>query len=106
MSPEMLNEQEYDYKTDVYSFGVLLHYIFVGSLPKKKLGVIKMPEPSSSISEICIKIMAKCLENDPSLRPSFEEILKDIRDNSYSLASYVDKKIVANRDKELQNFDI
>lgn len=28
MSPEMQNEEEYDYKTDVYSFGVLLFVLF------------------------------------------------------------------------------
>lgn len=35
MSPEMINEEEYDNKTDVYSFGVVLYFMFVGSLPKQ-----------------------------------------------------------------------
>lgn len=33
MSPEMLNE---DYKTDVFSFGIILYYLFSGELPKQK----------------------------------------------------------------------
>lgn len=37
ISPEMLNKENYDCKTDVYSFGILLFYIFVGKLPKQNL---------------------------------------------------------------------
>lgn len=35
MSPEMQNEEEYDKKTDVYSFGVLL-YVLHASIPKEE----------------------------------------------------------------------
>lgn len=105
MSPEMLNEEEYDYKTDVYSFGVVLNMIFVGSLPMKIDGEkAKLPNPSSSISQCCIDIISNCLMHEPSKRPSFEEILQKIRENSYSLASDVDNKIVSQRDQELQHF--
>lgn len=52
MSPEILNNEDYDYKTDVYSFGILLFYIFVGNLPKQNLKdktngkPIEIPSPS------------------------------------------------------------
>ena len=32
MSSEMAKEDEYDAKTDFYSFGIVLYYNFVGSL--------------------------------------------------------------------------
>lgn len=32
MSPEMQNEDEYNHKTDVYSFGIVLHVIFTGKV--------------------------------------------------------------------------
>lgn len=56
MSPEMANEEEYDNKTDVYSFGIVLHCIFVGCLPKQQLRdkmvgkPIKLPSTSEKIS--------------------------------------------------------
>ena len=33
MAPEMLNNEPYDYKVDVYSLGVLLYLIITGSYP-------------------------------------------------------------------------
>lgn len=36
-SPEMLNEDDYDKSTNIYSYAILLHYIFVGSITKSKL---------------------------------------------------------------------
>ena len=111
MSPEMLNEEDYDYKTDVYSFGVVLYYLFIGSLPKQKMkdktsGVmITLPKQSESISKFCIELISKCLSFKPAARPTFDEILTMIRDNSYSLASYVDIGIVSRRDRELDLYE-
>lgn len=34
MSPEMVNEEKYDNKTDVYSYGIVLFAIIAGHLPK------------------------------------------------------------------------
>ena len=39
MSPEMVNEEEYDSKTDVYSYGVVLFALFttsVWSIPRRR----------------------------------------------------------------------
>ena len=108
MSPEMASEEEYDNKTDVYSFGVVLHVIFAGNLPRQTLKEkvtgkkIQMPSPSKSISKFCIKLIEKCLSFDPSKRPSFEEILIQLRKNSYELASDIDPSILSRRDKELE----
>ena len=111
MSPEMINEEKYDYKTDVYSFGVLLHFIFLGDVPKQstkdKLSgtPISLPGPSSSISSFCIQLIKKCMQFKPEDRPSFDEILKELRENGFSLAPYIDKSVIYRRDKELELFE-
>lgn len=111
MSPEMMNEEDYDNKTDVYSFGVVLHFIFTGKLPKQSMKdkligkPIDLPSPSSSISSFCIKLISKCLENSPSKRPSFEEILNLMRENSYDLADDINHSILKKRDDELTSIE-
>lgn len=56
MSPEMANEEEYDNKTNVYSFGIVLHCIFAGSIPKQSLRdkmvgkQINLSSPSENIT--------------------------------------------------------
>lgn len=110
MSPEMLNDEEYDYPTDVYSFGIILYYIFVGSLPKQSLkdklngNEIPLPEASPSISQFCIDLISKCIRYNPTERPTFDDILKDLRDHSYKLASEIDQSIVSRRDIELNDY--
>lgn len=37
MSPEMMMQEDYDNKTDVYSFGIVMCYIFVGRIPKQNI---------------------------------------------------------------------
>lgn len=105
----MINEEDYDFKTDVYSFGIVLHYIFTGNLPKqtmkeKMIGKkINLPSPSDSISPFCISLISQCLSHSPGDRPSFEDILNQMRENSFELAPEVDKSVLSKRDK-LLNF--
>lgn len=54
------------------------------------------------ISEFCIRLIEKCLSFKPSDRPSFDEILTEIRMNSYELAADVDPSLLSKRDKELE----
>lgn len=113
MSPEMREKKKYDFKTDVYSFGVLLYYIFCKKQPDFVLNdnladnkKFVPPEPSQSMSEFCINLVSKCLNSDPNERPTFKDILEDIRKNSYSLASNVDVSIISRRDDELKPYDL
>lgn len=45
MSPELINDESYDSKTDVYSFGIILYYIFTGNLPHCKVSDIMKKKP-------------------------------------------------------------
>lgn len=110
MSPEMMNEEDYDNKTDVYSFGIVLYFIFFGKMPNqsmkdRSLGKpIKLPKENFNVSKICIDLMGKCLTTDPKNRPSFDEILNYLRANKFMLSSDVDPTIVSQRDNELEKF--
>ena len=105
MSPEMMNEEDYDCKTDVYSFGIFLYSLFMQMLPKKNdKNQIELPNQSTSISEFGINFIKSCVLFNPEDRPTFENILNEIREHSYQLAPDVDEKIVANRDNELKKF--
>lgn len=109
MSPEMLNEDDYDYKTDVYSIGVYLYVLFTGSLPKQKFNEklskkVPLPNPSPSISKFCIELIRRCMEIKPKNRPSFDEILNLMIKNDFSLASDVDKDIILMRYQDLERF--
>lgn len=103
MSPEMQNEEEYDSKTDVYSFGVLLFVLLTRRLPKQSLkdklnkGEVKMPPPSDTISSFSISLIKKCMAFEPSKRPTFNQIIEDMFSNSFKLASGVDEELVARR---------
>lgn len=107
MSPELINEEDVTYKTDVYSFGIIVYYLFVGKLPQQSLAEktkkvpIKLPEASDSISQFCINLISKCVSINPDDRPSFEKILEELKSNSYELASEVNKKIISKRNQEL-----
>ncbi|KAK8887789.1 hypothetical protein M9Y10_038846 [Tritrichomonas musculus] len=111
MSPELQKELEYDNRTDVYSFGVVLHVIFTGKLPKLSLKdkvsgkKVDLPEPSDGISPFCIQLIDKCMEFDPSKRPTFDEILDELQKNSYSLAIDVDADLISRRHRALNRYE-
>ena len=103
VSPEMANEENYNNKTDVYSYGVVLFAIFTGHLPKQSLKdklnkkPVRFPHSSSSISKYCIELIKKCIDYDINKRPSFDEIIDDMRQHSFRLADEIDFNIINQR---------
>ena len=110
MSPEMSNEEEYDNKTDVYSFGVLLFVLFTRRFPKQNLKEkltnkpIKFPEPSPAISSFTISLIKKCMSFESQKRPSFADIVSEMYNHSFKMAEGVDSDIVLHRFKALNRF--
>lgn len=49
--------------------------------------------------------MMKCTESKPDSRPSFEDILKEMRDHSYQLDAEIDLPLIKKRDNELSFYE-
>lgn len=103
MSPEMASEEDYDNKTDVYSYGVLLHVIFSGRLPKQSLKEkitnkeAKLSKSSPSISKYCLEMIKRCMSFESKNRPTFDEIIKDFYDHQFKLATEIDFETILHR---------
>ena len=85
LSPEIINNQPYDNKSDIWALGVLLYELMTFQMPfnavslpmlsiKINRGVYKAP-PSTYSSDIR-NLLKKCLTVNPDKRPSIDEILK------------------------------
>ena len=87
-SIERAFRQPYNSKADVWSFGVILHEIYLGYLPWQEheqettLSCIqgkglKIPVlPSSGICPLAVELIKRCLDRSPDQRPSFAEIAR------------------------------
>lgn len=89
MAPEIINEEEYNEKSDIYSFGVLVYYILSnGEFPKIKIRDIclgKKAEIPSSFTSYSKQLIDSCWNFVPNNRPSFKEICEDMEKNKFSL---------------------
>jgi len=83
MAPEMLSEDEYDYKVDIWAMGVLLYEMLVGELPfygaddteleaQILTGAIRYPGYLSTGAK---EILSKMLDRSPTSRISLQEIM-------------------------------
>ncbi|MBD3421946.1 MAG: protein kinase [Chitinivibrionales bacterium] len=91
MSPEaMVNPQDIDYRTDVFSFGCILYRVLSGVLPFKGQSIA---EVSSSVlneqppqlqleteNEALAALAMKCLSKHREARPAIDEVQDAIRD--------------------------
>lgn len=86
MPPEMISEQKWSQKTDVYAFGVIMWEIFSGLKPfREKQGIAMLlgiaageRPPMSAISHVSpeLRNLIKCCwQQDPKLRPSMKRVL-------------------------------
>lgn len=104
MSPEILNEEAYDSKTDSFSFGSVLYCIITGSTPKVKLIDLlkgkRAPIPSE-VAPLARDLITKCWSHDPSSHPSFEEIHEALTRENFMLFNDVDSNTVWEKHDQL-----
>lgn len=97
MAPEILREEAYDEKADVYSFGVLLFFMLSGgAMPKisvVQMGNGKKAEIPSSFSSLARDLISACWSSDARGRPSFDEILSLLERNDFKLLELSDEEI-------------
>lgn len=87
MSPEMIGKEDYDFKTDVYSFSLVMYEIVTNEIPKfpgdKTINnsinaALSGSRPSipSSVKPTFRDLICRCWAQDPQNRPDFEQIYK------------------------------
>jgi len=88
MAPELLKNQDYDEKIDVYSFGVILYELLCEKIPFDGMDTVEIiyavtsgsncfPLPIN-ISNNMKELISHCLSIDPSQRPTFKDIMIQI----------------------------
>ena len=89
MSPEIINNQKYTEKTDVYSFGVLIYFLLSGGkMPKISIGDYSQGKKAnipSDFTPFAKELINSCWNFDYQTRPSFQEICDQIKKNNYLL---------------------
>ncbi|KAK9727648.1 kinase that interacts with cdc31p [Basidiobolus ranarum] len=86
MAPEVIQQgSKYDFKADIWSFGITLFEIATGNPPyadqnpKRALYLIPRNKPiqlEGNFSSILKEFIRLCLANDPNDRPSADELMK------------------------------
>lgn len=108
IAPEVINNGFYDFKADVFSFGIIMYevlnnehpflkYTHNPSLYMEKLSKNELEiELNSSTKEEFKKLIEQCIKYDPKERPSFAEIyqlLSNVDNENFCLESVNNKEI-------------
>ena len=96
MAPEIMNEDEYSSKVDVFSFGMIVHLILTGKMPFSgpffrfiRTGILDI---SKKIPGVYRELISRCLSFDPKDRPTFSEIVSFLKSDKNFITEKVDKK--------------
>lgn len=103
-APEIVLNQPFSNKSDIYSFSLLLYEFVTNKRPYEKsdtyeqflndLKNFKRPE-LSFVRDLRIRnFIKRCWSSNPTQRPSFEDILTEVTDESYLRAFNVTKREV------------
>lgn len=90
-APEVLRNSAYDFKADVFSFGVVVLEMVIGNYP---YAYVKVPSDQTSLQEAIVnglrppipswchsglrEIIERCLKDDPTQRPTIGEVTREL----------------------------
>lgn len=96
MAPEVIKEENFNFKADVYSFGILMYEVISQAVPYPDFQNKKMneylffqkvvnnnyrPEFKYPMKKSIRNLIERCWSEDPKLRPTFEEIFNKLAYN-------------------------
>lgn len=86
MAPEVFRHEDYNEKVDVYSYAMIVYWIYTGVRPLTTIEPItaarmvaedlKRPNMNGVKIPEVKKLLEDCWQDDPDARPSFEEIVQ------------------------------
>lgn len=91
MSPEfLLEESNFSFPVDVYSFSVILYLFFSEYFPFTIRDVVNKiyPKRNKNIPDCFWELIQKCWSFDPSDRPTFDEITEMLKDDKFKLVEF------------------
>lgn len=90
MAPEVIEHRPYDHKADVFSFGIVMWELLTGKLPYADLTPLQAavnvvqknlrPTIPRGTHPAVIDLMERCWRTNPSERPEFADIVKELLD--------------------------
>lgn len=92
MAPEVIKHNKYSVAADVYSFGVIMWELCMRKIPYDGLSQVQImlgiaqgtlrPEISKKAPPAWNDLMCRCWAENPDDRPTFAEILKELKEMS------------------------
>lgn len=114
-SPEVVFECDYSTSADVYSFSIIAYEIMTSESPfgelnawslVKKLGKQERPIFDKPIKKSYRSLIEKCWSQDKFSRPTFDEIVHELRSNRDFITDTVDEKEFQNYVDFVDEFDV
>jgi serine/threonine protein kinase len=112
MAPEMYDESEYDFKVDVFAFGLILYKILTG---KPVFGLNLTPgkimyraltgkrrDIPDNIPAFVKSVIRSCWSTDQAARFSFSELLQILDENEFKICEGVDSARVRSFVKSIE----
>ena len=115
MAPESLEKDEYSYACDVYAYGIILYEIVTGQHPfkdsipfqiMKKVAAGERPEFVGSVPEVFKDLIERCWNQEPEKRPTFEEIVDQLKNNPKFITDTVDENEYLNYIEYIDEYKI
>lgn len=110
MAPEVINHKPYDHRADIFSFAVVLWELVTSKIPYRNLTPLQAAlgvrqgmrlEIPSWVHPQLSKLIQRCWDENPNLRPSFSEITAELegmlRDHQASKGSNKHSKAKAHK---------